>query len=112
MDLCLEQSRKVCTRMRESLDEPVSIITIYNHKLGHFYPYQLSWQNQEYRLGKVDFWHKTNRGKDLLHHFSVGDVSGTMYFKLGFNTTNLQWVLEEYMLASEARVHYASWEAA
>ena len=40
--------------MRESLEEPISVVAIYNCKNNQFYPYQLSWQNQEYRLGKID----------------------------------------------------------
>ena len=98
--------------MRESLNEPVSVIFCYDSKKQKSYPYQLSWQNQEYRLGKVDFYHKTKHGFEIIHHYSVADKSGVCYFKLALNGTTLQWVLEEYMPASEMRVHYGAWEGA
>ena len=63
-------------------------------------------------MGKKELGNKKKKGKELVHHFSVADKAGSMYFKLALNTATLHWVLEEYMLASEARVHYASWEAA
>ena len=90
--------------MRESLDEPVSVVTLYNAKLQRFQPYRLTWQNQDYILGKVDYHHKTKNGNKLIHHFSLCDQKETMYFKLALDTETLHWVIEEYMSASEATV--------
>ena len=92
--------------MRESLDEPVSIIFYYDAARRHGQPYQATWRGQDYRLGKVDFWHKTRRGDVLTHHFSLGDKAGTVYFKLGLNATTLQWVVEEFMTADQMEVVY------
>ena len=97
--------------MRESLNEPVSVICTYNADLKRFMPLQVGWANDTYKLGKVDFYHKTKSGNKVLHHFSVADVGGRMYFKLCFDADTLNWVLEEYMVASEARVHYESFSA-
>lgn len=57
--------------MRESLDEPISVIWYYNAKSRHLQPHRLNWNGQEYALGKVDFWHKTRQGDLLIHHFSI-----------------------------------------
>ena len=92
--------------MRESLDEPVSVIFYYDARIHHVQPYKLIWRGRDYRLGKVDFWHKTRRGDTLVHHFSMGDTEGTAYFKLALATDTLHWVLEEFMTADQMEVHY------
>lgn len=83
--------------MRGSLNEPVSVVWYYNAKTRHMQPYILSWNNQDYKLGAVDFWHKTWDGKHQIHHFSIADRQGSVYFKLALHTNSLQWVIEEYM---------------
>lgn len=97
--------------MREELNEPVSVICTYNASLKRFLPLQIGWANDVYKLGKIDFYHKTKNGTKILHHFSMADNEGRMYFKLRFDADTLNWTLEEYMLASEARVHYESFAA-
>ena len=92
--------------MRESLDEPVSVVWYYNARNRHMQPYMLSWNNREYYLGKIDFWHKSWSGRSQIHHFSIADKQGQAYFKLALNTENLQWVLEEYMTAHDTVVSY------
>lgn len=92
--------------MRESLSEPISVICTYNASLRRFAPLQIGWANETYKLGKVDFYHKTKNGTKVLHHFSVADDQASMYFKLCFDADTLNWTLEEYMAASEVAVHY------
>jgi hypothetical protein len=92
--------------MRPGINEPVSVVWYYNAKLRHMQPYMLSWNNQDYPLGKIDFWHKTWDGKHQIHHFSIADRDGGSYFKLALNTDTLQWVLEEYMSSHDAYVTY------
>ncbi len=94
--------------MRESLDEPVSVVFYFDATKRHIQPYRLSWKGQDYLLGKVDFHHKTRDGKTLLHHFSLADVGETVYFKVSLNTDTLHWKLEEYMYGSENNPHYGS----
>lgn len=97
--------------MRDSLDEPVSVVLYYNASSRHVQPYQLHWQGRQYKLGKVDFWHKTKSGDVVIHHFSMGDVDGTAYFKLALDTATLHWTLEEYMTADQLEVTYERHEA-
>lgn len=92
--------------MRESLNEPVSVVWYYNARTRSHRPYMLTWNNQDYYLGKVDFWHKTWEGRTQIHHFSVADKEGGAYFKLSLNTDTLQWTLEEYMTSHDASVTY------
>ncbi len=93
--------------MRESLDEPVSVVWGYNAKSRHLQPYLMSWQNRDYKLGKVDFWHKTKHGATTVHHFSLSDLEGQVYLKLALNTDNLHWTIEEFMYAGDVQVEYA-----
>ena len=92
--------------MREGLHEPVSVLSIYSKDLKIFKPAILTWGGKDYRLGKVDFYHKTKQGTTALHHFSLTDKQETVYFKLLFNASNLNWTLEEYMMAGENQPHY------
>ncbi len=92
--------------MREGLHEAVSVLSIYSKEKQIFKPAILTWNNVDYRLGKVDFYHKTKNGLVTLHHFSLCDKDETTYFKLLFNASNLNWTLEEYMMAGENNAHY------
>lgn len=92
--------------MRESLNEPVSVIYYYNARNRRVQPYQLTWNNKDYRLGQVDFWHKTKIGDVLIHHFSLADINGHAYFKLALDTRSLAWTLEEFMSAADMAVKY------
>ena len=94
--------------MRESLDEDISVILSYDSNNRHIQPYRLNWNGRDYLLGKVDFHHKTRDGKNLIHHFSLADVDGTVYFKIALDTSNLHWKLEEYMYGNEGSPHYGA----
>jgi len=94
--------------MRESINEPVSVVWYYNAPSHHMQPYMLKWNSHEYYLGKIDFWHKTWDGKYQIHHYSVADKDGQAYFKLAFRTDNLQWTIEEYMYSDMPAPTYAS----
>lgn len=93
--------------MRESLNEPVSVVWYYDAKKRHMQPLRINWNGLDYDLGPVDFWHCTWSGKHQIHHFSIADKSGQAYFKLALNTDNLQWTLEEYMTEAMPNVAYA-----
>lgn len=93
--------------MREGLHEPVSVLSIYSKQHGVFKPAILSWDGVDYRLGKVDFYHKTKKGAVTLHHFSMTDKDASIYVKLVFDASNLHWTLEEYQMANETQAHYA-----
>ena len=93
--------------MREGLNEPVSVLAGYSEKDKIFKPLIVTWGGRDYRLGKVDFYHKTKQGLVTLHHYSLSDKDETIYFKLKLDGVNLQWTLEEYMMAGENQAHYA-----
>lgn len=90
------------------MHEPVSVVWYYNARKRSHQPHVLTWENQDYYLGKIDFWHKTWDGKHQIHNFSIADREGGAYFKLSFHTDSLQWHLEEYMSSHDAHVKYRS----
>jgi hypothetical protein len=94
--------------MRDSLNEPVSVVFFYDAKMQHIQPHSITWKERNYRLGKVDFWHRTREGTTLIHHFSMTDIEQTVYLKLALNTNTLHWVIEEYMFADDAVVSYSA----
>ncbi len=94
--------------MRESLDEPASVLFYYDAKQRHVQPHVVLWRGRHYKLGKVDFWHKTRHGDVLVHHFSLSDTAQTVYFKLALNSTTLHWTIEEYMSGDQMKVVYGS----
>lgn len=94
--------------MREGLNEPVSVLSIYSKNHSIFRPAILTWQGVDYRLGKVDFYHKTKKGAATLHHFSMADKDGTAFFKLQLDGASLNWTLQEYMMAGETEAHYSA----
>lgn len=81
--------------MREDMDEPVSVLAGYSSKFKQFQPLIVTWNNIDYRLGKVDFYHKTKKGSTILHHFSMSDKQEQVYFKLKFDSRTLNWTLQE-----------------
>lgn len=93
--------------MREGLHEPVSVLSIYSKQHNIFKPAILTWDGIDYRLGKVDFYHKTKKGATTLHHFSMADKDASIYVKLVFDSSNLHWTLEEYQMAGENQAHYS-----
>lgn len=81
--------------MREDMDEPVSVLAGYSAKFKRFQPLLVTWNNVDYRLGKVDFYHKTKKGSTTLHHFSMSDKQEQVYFKLKFDSRTLNWTMQE-----------------
>jgi hypothetical protein len=93
--------------MRESLDEPVSVVWYYNASQRRSVPHLLSWAGRDYKLGKIDFYHKTKHGDTTIHHYSLCDTESTVYFKIACNADTLQWTVEEFMYAGEVALTHA-----
>jgi hypothetical protein len=87
--------------MREDRNEPISVLSGYSEKDKLFKPLIVTWGGRDYRLGKVDFYHKTKQGLVTLHHFSLSDKDESVYFKLKLDGTTLNWTLEEYQMSGE-----------
>ncbi len=72
---------------------PISATLIFNATTGKVIPGAVLYNNKKHIIEKLGFHHYFRSGKTLYHIFSV--TSGTLFFKLSFNTDNLNWTLEE-----------------
>lgn len=75
----------------------VDVLFYYNGRDQYARPISLTWEDEEYRLGGVQFWYTEHRGGTLVHHYRVGDESGDLTFELSLETENLNWSLEKVL---------------
>jgi len=71
----------------------ISVITHFNHKTGCTTPVKILWNREIKNITKIGMHHTFKKGDTLFHVFSV--CSNNMFFKLVFNSENLQWELEQ-----------------
>ncbi len=70
--------------------DPISVWVFF--KKGAITPYVFFWNNRRITIDKVNLVHQTREGNKTLYHFSVS--SGGNFYRLGFDGTDLKWVLE------------------
>jgi hypothetical protein len=81
--------------MRASVDEEVSVVMAFSAGQKLARPYLVSWQNKDYKVGKIGFHHTVRRGRVLHHIFELTDADETLWLRLDLNSENLHWMLEE-----------------
>lgn len=74
------------------IDEPISVISSFNHRLKRSEPRKILWNGREYIVTKLGLHHTRRDGRTLFHIFSV--ASEATFFRLSLNTDNLFWTLE------------------
>ena len=79
--------------MIQDLHEPISVITMYDHKNRRVYPAELFWQNQKNKITKLGLHHTYKTGNTLFHVYSVS--TDLLSFKLQLDTSNLFWTVEQ-----------------
>ncbi len=80
--------------MREKINEEVSVIMYYSARKRQATPHLISWQNREYKVGKIGYHHTIKEGNTLHHIYELVDVEETLWFRLNLDTSNLHWNLE------------------
>jgi len=80
--------------MREKINQEVSIVMYYSAKQKKAVPHLLNWQNKDYSLGPVDYYHTYMEGQERQHIFELSDKETTIFFRLRLNSSNLHWTLE------------------
>ena len=80
--------------MKEKINEEISIVTYYSAKQKQTVPHLLHWQNKDYNLGPVDYYHSYMEGRDKQHIFELSDKAETIWFRLRFDSANMHWILE------------------
>ncbi len=80
--------------MRETINEEVSVVMCYSAKKLEALPLLIRWQNKDYAVGKIGYYHKVKVGDTLHHIFELVDKENTQWFRLNLDTSNLHWTLE------------------
>ena len=80
--------------MREKINEEVSVVMYYSARQRRAAPHLISWQNRDYAVGKIGYYHHVWEGKTLHHIWELVDKEETMWFRLNLDTSNLHWLLE------------------
>lgn len=76
-----------------TMEEKISVITVYDHTKSKAFPWRLKWRGRVYQISKIGYHHTRESGRTLYHIFSVS--AGNLYFRLSLNTATLFWILEE-----------------
>lgn len=80
--------------MKQKINEEVSVIMYYSSRKKKFVPHRLSWQNKDYELGPVDYYHTYMEGRERQHIFELCDKETSLWFRLRVDSLNLHWYLE------------------
>lgn len=80
--------------MKQAVNEEVTVISYFTIKKRKFVPHHLSWQNKDYALGNVDYYHTFMDGQERQHIFELCDKESTLWFRLRLDSKNLHWTLE------------------
>jgi hypothetical protein len=80
--------------MKQTIDEEVSVVMYYSASLKQAVPYIMHWQNKDYKLSAVDYYHNYMQGRDRQHIYELVDKEETLWFRLRLDSSNLHWTLE------------------
>ena len=80
--------------MKEKINKEVSVVMYYSSQHKRAVPHLLYWQNKDYELGPVDYYHSFLEGRERQHIFELTDKENSLCFRLRLNGSNLHWVLE------------------
>jgi hypothetical protein len=80
--------------MRETINEEVSVVMYYSARKRVALPHLINWQNIDYKVGKIGYYHTVKDGAVLNHIFELVDKDEAIWFRLRFNSSNLHWILE------------------
>jgi hypothetical protein len=79
--------------MIQTLSEPVSVVSSYNHRTREVKPMSITWGGHMYPVLKVGLRHTYRQGVTRYHVFSV--VSNSLFFRLILDTETLHWTVSE-----------------
>lgn len=80
--------------MREKIGEEVSVVMYYSAKQQKAVPHLLHWQNKDYALGGISYYHNYMEGRDKQHIYELVDKHNSLHFRLRLDSSNLHWTLE------------------
>ena len=75
----------------QKYNDPVDVLASFSGTRA--VPHAIKWHNKRYPITKVNLVHVAHEGRGKAYYFSVSDA--TNFFKLKFDTENLEWRLME-----------------
>ena len=78
----------------------VDVLFSFNGRDQYARPVRLTWNDEDYFLGGVQFWYAEHKGPVLVHHYRVSDENNEYTFELSLETENLTWNLDRATKAS------------
>jgi hypothetical protein len=80
--------------MIEPINEKIEVVLIFRLTPKPVTEiYKLKWRGKYYVISQTGYHYKVWEGRTRLHKFTVS--SGTLDFRLRYDTENLAWILEE-----------------
>lgn len=80
--------------MREKINEEVSVLLYYSAIKRNALPCLIRWQNRDYHVGKLGYYHRVKIGDTWHHIYELVDREHSLWFRLNLDTSNLHWTLE------------------
>lgn len=80
--------------MKSNQEQAELIEVLVSFKKDGIFPHILKWGTKRYKILKVNLVHAIKEGAVRIYFFSVSD--GVNAWKLGFNTENLVWWVEDH----------------
>ena len=77
--------------MFNQINEPIDVVAKFVGNKA--IPVKFLWNGKEIIISKINLIYSSFEGRIKFHFFAVSD--GANYFKLQFNSENLQWTLVE-----------------
>lgn len=73
----------------------INVLFAFDGRDQYARPVRLTWNEEDYFLGGVQFWYVENRSGVRVHHYRVGDENSEYTFDLTLETENLTWNLDK-----------------
>ncbi len=80
--------------MKAKINEEISVVMYFSAKKKVVQPYLLNWQNRDYQVGEIGYYHSYMEGRDRQHIYELVDKDQGMWFRLRLDSANLHWTLE------------------
>lgn len=80
--------------MKEIINQEVSVVMYYSAAKKRALPRLVHWQNKEYHVDKLGYYHNYMEGSERQHIYEFTDSQQALWFRLRLNSSNLHWTLE------------------